>query len=121
MKLKSSFKDKVSKDKVVINVIEGNRYYDLNKCGIGFHGDTERNIVIALTIGGGGGYLLRWSWYHKSKPIGNPIDVRLNDGDLYIMSEKAVGTDWKRSSLVTLRHSAGCQKYTSFKKKKMRK
>ena len=109
--------DEKSRSKVKINVIEGNRYYNLEKCGIGFHGDTERNIVIALTIGGGGNYLLRWSWYKKSKPQGKPIDVRLNDGDLYIMSEKAVGTDWKKRSIYTLRHSAGCAKYTTIKKK----
>ena len=27
---------------------EGNYYYDVNKCGIGFHGDTERKKVIAF-------------------------------------------------------------------------
>lgn len=26
---------------------------------------------------------------------------------MYVMSEKAVGTDWKRSSIYTLRHAAG--------------
>ena len=31
----------------------------------------------------------------------------LNSGDVYIMSDKAVGFDWKRSSLLTLRHAAG--------------
>ena len=28
------------------------------------------------------------------------------------MSEKAVGTDWKRKKFPTLRHAAGCEKYT---------
>ena len=32
-----------SKTKVVINVVEGNRYYDLKKTGIGFHGDTGKS------------------------------------------------------------------------------
>ena len=27
------------------------------------------------------------------------------------MSDKAVGYDWKKSSIVTLRHAAGCDKY----------
>ena len=40
-----------SKTKVLINVVEGNRYYDLKKTGIGFHGDTERVVVICLSIG----------------------------------------------------------------------
>ena len=30
---------------------EGNKYYDLSKTGIGYHGDTERRIVIAFRLG----------------------------------------------------------------------
>lgn len=30
---------------------EGNKYYDVNKCGIGFHGDTERKKVTVATFG----------------------------------------------------------------------
>lgn len=33
--------------------------------------------------------------------------IELNGGDIYIMSSKAVGCDWKSSSTVTLRHAAG--------------
>ncbi len=29
------------------------------------------------------------------------------------MSEKTVGTDWKRKNIYTLRHAAGCAKYTN--------
>ena len=105
-----------SKTKVEINVVEGNRYYNLKKTGIGFHGDTERVIVICITIGGGGGYPMRWQWFKDSMPVGDYIDIELNDGDVYIMSEKAVGSDWKLSSLYTLRHSAGAKKYRSLAK-----
>jgi hypothetical protein len=35
----------------------------------------------------------------------------LNDGDMYIMSDKAVGNDWKRSAIPTLRHCAGAKEY----------
>ena len=31
------------------------------------------------------------------------------------MSEKATGNDWKKSSILTLRHAAGCQKYLTIK------
>jgi hypothetical protein len=31
---------------------EANYYYDLGKCGINFHGDSERKIVIGLRLGG---------------------------------------------------------------------
>ena len=101
-----------SKTKVIINVVEGNRYYDLKKTGIGFHGDTERVVVICISIGGEA-YPMRWQWFKDGMPIGKAIDVKLNSGDVYIMSEKAVGADWKKKSRYTLRHSAGAKKYTN--------
>lgn len=30
---------------------EGNYYYDVPKCGIGFHGDSERKKIIATRLG----------------------------------------------------------------------
>jgi hypothetical protein len=88
---------------------EGNYYYDTSKCGIGYHGDSERRKVVGIRLGAP--MVLRYYWYKKSKRIGEKMNVVLNDGDMYIMSEKAVGTDWKRSSICTLRHGAGCDKY----------
>ena len=105
-----------SKSKVEIHVVEGNRYYDLKTTGIGFHGDTERVVVICLTIGGGGNFPMRFQWFKDKYPVGKPIDIYLNDGDLYIMSHKTVGCDWKKSSKYTLRHAAGAPKYLSLKK-----
>jgi hypothetical protein len=100
-----------SKSKVEINVVEGNRYYNLKKTGIGFHGDTERVVVICISIGCDN-YPMRWHWFKDGMPVGKPIDITLNCGDVYIMSEKAVGAEWKMRSLYTLRHSAGIKKYT---------
>lgn len=34
---------------------------------------------------------------------------------MYMMSEKAVGTDWLKKIIFTLRHAAGCKKYTTIK------
>ena len=104
-----------SKTKVVINVVEGNRYYDLKKTGIGFHGDTERVVVICLSIGGFN-YPMRWQWFKDGMPVGKHIDIHLNSGDVYIMSEKSVGADWKLKSKYTLRHAAGANKYRSLSK-----
>ena len=84
---------------------EGNRYYDASKCYIGFHGDTERNIVVGLRIGGP--FPLHYRWYQNSQPISPIWSVSLNDGDMYIMSYKAIGTDWKKKLIPTLRHAAG--------------
>lgn len=106
-----------SKTQIKINVVEGNRYYDLKTTGIGFHGDTERVVVICLTIGGGiKGFPMRWNWFHQGYPIGNPIDLTIFDGDVYIMSEKALGADWKKKTFPTVRHAAGHNKYTSLSK-----
>ena len=106
-----------SKTQIKINVVEGNRYYDLKTTGIGFHGDTERVVVICLTIGGGiKGFPMRWNWFHQGYPIGNPIDLTIFDGDVYIMSEKALGVDWEKKTFPTVRHAAGHNKYTSLSK-----
>ena len=106
-----------SETKKIPYIMEGNRYFDLKKCGIGLHGDKERTRVICLSIGADN-YPMRWVWFHKSKPIAEPYDVRLNSGDVYIMSEAAVGQKWMSSSLYTLRHAAGSEKYTNLDKYK---
>ncbi len=54
---------------------------------------------------------LHYQWFYKSKPIGNNYSVHVDPGDLYVMSEKAVGTDWHKKSILTLRHASGAAKY----------
>ena len=65
-----------SKTKVEINVVEGNRYYNLKNTGIGFHGDTERVVVICISIGCDN-YPMRWQWFKDGMPVGKPIDLSL--------------------------------------------
>jgi alkylated DNA repair dioxygenase AlkB len=89
---------------------EANYYYDINKCGIGFHGDAERRKVVAVRMGTS--MPLYYQWYRHSEPVGLPFEITLNDGDMYIMSEKAVGFDWLKKNVGTLRHATGCSKYT---------
>lgn len=89
---------------------EGNYYYDVTKCGIGFHGDAERKRVMGVRLGET--MPLVYQWYYRSQKIGDPVVVELHHGDLYIMSEKAVGNDWHKKVIPTLRHAAGCTKYT---------
>lgn len=95
---------------------EANYYYDIDKCGIGYHGDTERRIVVAARLGDS--FPLAYQWYHRFQPIGPRVDLHLNHGDMYIMSSKAVGFDWKSSSKPTLRHAAGFGKWITPKVKK---
>jgi len=93
---------------------EGNYYHDLKTCGIGYHGDSERKIVIAFRLGTSN--KLHYQWYHNSKPIGDNMSFTINSGDIYIMSEKATEFDWKKRSIYTLRHATGADKYTTVKK-----
>ena len=90
---------------------EGNYYYDITKCGIGFHGDSERKRVIGIRSGAS--MPLVYSWFYKSKPIGSPMEFILDNGDIYIMSSYSVGTNWKKKNVPTLRHAAGCKKFTT--------
>ncbi len=90
---------------------EGNLYYDITKCGIGWHGDAERRKVVAVRLGAS--LPIKYRWYQKHVPISGVMDIPLNDGDIYVMSEKAAGTDWKLSSIPTLRHATGCSKFTN--------
>ena len=89
---------------------EGNYYYDVARTGIGFHGDAERRVVVALRLGAP--IPLHFQWYFRHQPVGARVALQLRAGDMYAMSEKAVGTDWKRSSVYTLRHAAGGPAYT---------
>ena len=93
---------------------EGNRYADVAVNGIGFHGDSERSKVIGVRIGQS--FPLHYQWFIRFKPVGKTIKFMLNDGDIYVMSEKAVGKDWRCSSFLTLRHAAGASKYLVIKK-----
>lgn len=90
-------------------VAETNLYYDITKCGIGFHGDTERKIVVGVRLGAS--MPLHFQWYHQSERIGKRLKMTLHHGDMYVMAEKTVGNDWKKRSILTLRHAAGCPKY----------
>jgi hypothetical protein len=96
---------------------ELNHYYDAEKCSIGWHGDEERKIAIGARFGyGANDFPLKFQWYMKGKPIGCEGKVELHAGDVYIMSEKAVGYDtWAKPWIPTLRHSAG--KTTGTKRK----
>lgn len=91
-------------------VLEANYYYNNKKCGIGYHGDTERKIVIGVRLGGD--MPLVFQWYKNNNKIDKKIIINLEHGDIYLMSSKTVGNDWKNNKILTLRHAAGCNKYT---------
>lgn len=83
-------------------VAEGNFYYNMRKCYIRYHGDAERHTVIGVRLGCT--QTLKYQWHQNSQKIGEEYTITLHSGDIYIMSDKAVGRDWKNSKVPTLRH-----------------
>lgn len=89
---------------------ETNRYYDVSLpvVGIGKHGDTERSVVVGVRLGRGSAAMpLRLQWYLLGRPAAEETPFGLRHGDIYALSHKAVGADWRRRSVPTLRHGAG--------------
>ena len=94
--------------------VEGNYYYDVKKCYIGYHGDSERVLVIGLRLGAM--IPLHYQWFYKGEEVGDRLKINFKHGDLYVMSEKATGNDWKLKNVATLRHAAGTEKVLGFDK-----
>ena len=103
-------------------ICEQNRYYDVSKCGIGWHGDAEREIVLGARFGEATKKMpMMFQAFYDHSPVGPKVSLDLKRGDVYIMTSKAVGTDWKLSSIVTWRHAAGNPITCSYVKEKTRK
>ena len=96
--------------------VESNYYYDTDKCGIGWHGDSERVKVIAIRLGYSS-MPIYFQWFYQLKPVGERIKIPLDPGDIYVMSEKAVGSDWKKRLIPTLRHATGAASFLKIKTK----
>jgi len=95
-----------------LSVGEVNHYFDVSKCGIGWHGDGERRVVIGARVGASEGMPLMFHCHNNGKPIGETVKVDLADGDVYVMSENAVGERWKTKG-AHWRHAAGSAKYAA--------
>jgi len=98
-------------------VAEGNLYYNVRVCGIGPHGDSERKRVVALRLGAS--MPLQYQWYYRGQPLQRRVRFTVHNGDTYVMSEKATGFDWKKKTIMTLRHAAGCADFLEPKVKKL--
>jgi hypothetical protein len=108
-------------DKAKELIGEGNRYKNKDKNGIGYHGDVERRKVIAVRLnekdkdGDTKTMPICFNWFYKNKSIGTNVSFDLPHGTIYAMSEYATGNNWKSSSIHTIRHAAGADKYTKIK------
>lgn len=99
--------------KFEFDVAEGNLYSDGGKknTGIGWHGDSERRKVLMFRLGMNPSMPFYYRWRYQCKHIGQLMKFDIDAGDIMIMSEWAVGTEWKKSSLVTLVHATGADKF----------
>ena len=73
-------------------VAEANIYYNVQLCGIGFHGDTERRVVICARLMSDSP--MKFAWFKDNKPVGDVVSVKVDSGDLYFMEDFAVGSEW---------------------------
>ena len=94
-------------------IVEGNQYDNVSKNGIGPHGDTERVCVSCLRVGES--MPMKFGMFWNCKLRGKPFETVINGGDLYFMSEEAVGAEWKSRSKWIWRHCAGAPKYLKMK------
>lgn len=94
-------------------IVEGNQYDNVDKNGIGPHGDTERVCVSCLRVGAS--MPMKFGMFWNCKVRGKPFETVINGGDLYFMSEEAVGAEWKSRSKWIWRHCAGAPKYLKMK------
>lgn len=111
-RIESVFEDALKGTRLIA---EGNRYSPLNekgkekaRWGIGFHGDTERRIVIGLRLGRSAN--LVYEWHLGPRRLGSRYEFQVDHGTLYAMSDKATGHDWKLRKIPTLRHAVGSKK-----------
>lgn len=107
--LRSALSDKLGERAQGLSA-EGNLYYD-DACGIGFHGDSERKVVICVSLGKRSCLRYHWRLPRTSAHTLPPVDIEVGHGDIYVMSEKATGYDWRFSSKVRVVHAAGAAKY----------
>jgi hypothetical protein len=84
------------------------RYPNIFECGIGWHGDAERRKSIVVRVGNNSAKNpLFFMWFRHWDAISKPIPVHLEHGEVAVACEVAVGTDWKSSSIPTVRHATG--------------
>lgn len=84
------------------------KYPDIRKCGISAHGDGERRRTIVYRVGEvSSKRSLNYQWYHEGEEASDKVKIDLHHGDFAVSSEVAVGTNWKKRKIPTLRHSTG--------------
>lgn len=94
------------------NIYYADEYKKNNYCGIGYHGDAERPCSPVIGCNVGADRYLSFRAFYKNRYFDNhETRIKLEHGDIYFMSEHAVGVNWKKSAQVVFRHRAGSLKF----------
>ena len=88
---------------------EGDRFYDIEKCGVAPCGDLNKRMVVGVHLGVM--TRLAFAWHYQGVRYSKPVVLELHHGDVYVMSSKAVGWDSKRVAIATLKHASGAQNF----------
>ena len=99
-------------DKLENLLAEANVYHSENS-GIGFHGDSERCMVIGVNMGEE--RVIEFQSFKDALPAGSRVSLKLRNNDMYFMCETACGHTWNKGCyrLPHYRHRAGYPKWLS--------
>ena len=91
---------------------EANVYYN-DTCGIRYHGDEERPDSPVIGCNLGEDRFICFRSFFKHRFFGNEFRIKLSHGDMYFMSEEAVGIGWIRKThqKKIFRHRAGSKRF----------
>lgn len=92
----------------------GSYHCDLAHCNIGFQGHMKREKVIGIQLDAS--MPMYFQWFKHAKPVGQRIELSLNNGDIYIMSENAIGCNLRIQTIYTVQHVNGSDKYLTLEK-----
>lgn len=87
--------------------VEGDRFYNPETCGREPWGDQDRRFVVGVQLGAM--MKMAFTWYYHESPFSQPVVIELQHGDIFMLSDKAVGHDVNRKAIATLRRTCGCQ------------
>eukprot|EP00808_Paulinella_micropora_P002645 g38155.t1 len=84
---------------------QGLWYADSRWQGVYPHGHTDSPGVLGVRLGAP--LQLHWHWYQRQALVGRRLRLSLDAGDLYLLSAKAAGFDWRRASALRELGAAG--------------
>ena len=99
---------------------EANVYHSEDS-GIGFHGDTERCMVIGANMGKK--RCIEFQAFEEALPTGKCVSIELRNNDMYLMCVEACGHNWKDGGykLPHFRHRAGYPKWLDKNTKQLKR